>query len=682
MDPAKRPRIEPKRLADLRHGSYASYAALEQLMRKLSADGIPEVHSRRSQARSRSMLATQSTPYGNIVQDFWLPQNDGTFFKIAAQHPMAMLHVVCKDCGPFRKIMLTAIARTPPSPEAPWSIAVYCDEVGHNMVGHDNRKVQAIYWSFLELGSRVLHTEAAWFTVMAVRSYVVARMPSQMSNLFRIMLKQLFFNTTNGFDFRTGVVLPLDLGVLNAVYKCFVADESALHQVLRNMGASGFRPCPVHYNVCQPSAARPLPPNSVDMKCVDLHLLKKHDDATVREVLDSLRALGVRRANGSLPIVTKDAYDEAQTSYGWHDDPNGILMDDELNVGAVSTLMHCFVHMYLVSGIFNVEMQFVLVFLHHRGIELSALCEFVKLWVWPKHTHQPHHIFSDRYVDLDKDKFKCEAHEAIAVYMIVAVFLQTMVPAGTCDPQVLSFLLLADVLDLLMCVKDDIVDHDQLRNAIVEHLRRFLEAYGGLGWLVKHHLAIDLADALERFKKLLSLLVHERKHKVTKRWSKDRFGLRGFERGLLEDLTLSHMHAMSQPWCEDGLVDATPPSKKFAQSLADQFNLIGDLFTSRVARVAHGGLVHAGDYAIAMIGGQRCFAEVLFHVRVGEVGRCMSCLCLWEQALRAPLCVGTAEFDKRHGCKLYDTDTIVASTIVMLNKSRDCATVIIPPFIR
>ena len=68
----------------------------------------------------------------------------------------------------------------------------------------------------------------------------------------------MFFNTTNGFDFRTGVVLPLDLGVLSAIYKCFVADESALHQVLRNMGASGFRPCPVHYNVCKPSAARPL----------------------------------------------------------------------------------------------------------------------------------------------------------------------------------------------------------------------------------------------------------------------------------------------------------------------------------------------------------------------------------------------------------------------------------------
>ena len=104
-----------------------------------------------------------------------------------------------------------------------------------------------------------------------------------------------------------GVVLPPDIGVTNAIYKCFfVSDESALRQVLRNMGASGVRPCPVHYNVCKPSAARPSPPSSVDMQCVDLNLVKKHDDATVRDVLNNLRAIGVRHENGSLPVATQD----------------------------------------------------------------------------------------------------------------------------------------------------------------------------------------------------------------------------------------------------------------------------------------------------------------------------------------------------------------------------------------
>ena len=192
MEKAKRPRIQSEHLSDLRQGSYAPYAALYQLMRKLSVHGVPEVHSRRSQARSRNVLATQSTPYGNVVQDFWLPQNDGASFKVDAQHPMAMLHAACTDCEPFRKTMQAALARARPSPDAPWGLAAYCDEVGHNMVGHDNRKVQAIYWLCLELGSRALHTEAAWCTVLAVRGYVIVKVPSKMSNLFHILLKQLF----------------------------------------------------------------------------------------------------------------------------------------------------------------------------------------------------------------------------------------------------------------------------------------------------------------------------------------------------------------------------------------------------------------------------------------------------------------------------------------------------------
>jgi hypothetical protein len=177
------------------------------------------------------------------------------------------------------------------------------------------------------------------------------------------------------------------------------------------------------------------------------------------------------------------------------------------------------------------------------------------------------------------------------------------------------------------------------------------------------------------------LLVHERKHKVTKRWSRDRFALQGFERGLMEDLTLSHLHALSEPWCDNGLVNAVPPTSKFVASLRSTFSLVGDVLTARVARVAHGGLVHAGDYCIAMVNGQKRFAEVLFHVQVDKEP-CLSCLCLWEEALRAPLCVGTAEYDKRYGCGLYATDCIVASVVVLLGDDRDSATVIVPPFIR
>ena len=54
-------------------------------------------------------------------------------------------------------------------------------------------------------------------------------------------------------------------------------------------------------------------------------------------------------------------------------------------------------------------------------------------------------------------------------------------------------------------------DEHILRAAVVRHLGEFLGAYAGAGWLPKHHLSLDLADALGRFGCLMSLLVHEMK---------------------------------------------------------------------------------------------------------------------------------------------------------------------------
>ena len=510
----------------------------------------------------------------------------------------------------------------------------------------------------------------------------MSSVPAKMSNVLRLVLRKLFFNTENGFDFRKGVLLPLDLPILFAKYKCLVADESALHLILLNMGASGHRPCPVHFSVCQPSAARPLAAGDVDLKCVDFAHLRahKHTDETVREVLRELQTLRAARDRGDRGAST--AYANAQTEYGWHDDPNSLLEDPDLGVGAISTLMHCYVHMYIVSGIFQVEMQFLLHFLIARGHPVHDLHTFVNRWVWPKHTGEPRDMFSTKNVNMESDKFKCDAHEALSVYAIVAVFLQIVVPPGTCDAQVMCFLLLADVLDLLSCVKSDTVDSEQLRTAIEKHLVQFLVAYGGNGWLVKHHLALDLADALARFTKLLSLLVLERKHKVTKRWSRDRFSLKTFEHGLMQDLTLSHLEQLSVAWCEDGLVDPTTPTKKFAECLSNEFGFVGKLETSRVARVRHGRLVHAGDYALALIDGVQVFCEVLFHVE--SDGRRKSCLCIWEPD-GAALCVGTANFKRpTHGeyIRVVDLDSIIASVVALISACKSRANAIVPPYVR
>ena len=120
---------------------------------------------------------------------------------------------------------------------------MYCDEVGHNAVGRDNRKVECIYWAFLEFGQRLLHNENVWFTVATVRSALVKHLSGKMSHLFKLLLNGLFFNAASGSDLRTGVMLPLDdtdiQPLLFGKFGCIVADEKALTEVLCNKGQAG-----------------------------------------------------------------------------------------------------------------------------------------------------------------------------------------------------------------------------------------------------------------------------------------------------------------------------------------------------------------------------------------------------------------------------------------------------------
>ena len=140
----KRERVSASRLTDLRRGSYASARATERILCDARAKGIPSAVSRTSQWRARKERASRMTPFGKLVDEFVIPTPAGDI-TIAAQHPMAMVYTSYVECEPFRKMFRRTIDKYPPTPSAPWRIAMYCDEVEHNPVGRDNRKCEAIY---------------------------------------------------------------------------------------------------------------------------------------------------------------------------------------------------------------------------------------------------------------------------------------------------------------------------------------------------------------------------------------------------------------------------------------------------------------------------------------------------------------------------------------------------------
>ena len=652
---------DAQRITDLRRGSYASARATEKLMRSARDEGVPQAVSRTTYWRARKRLLGSATVYGPLVQDFTLPLRGGpkTF---AVQQPAAMLYTALDACEPFRNFFTHRYDMHKPSASSPWHIIMYCDEIGHNPVGRDNRKCESIYWSFHEFGGEALHSEACWFKIMVVRSQEVAKLDGHMSHLFRLLLNHHFFGE---HSFADGVVVGPGQ-IMYATFGFVIADEKALKEVLFAKGAAGFKFCPCCHSMCDHKATDERKTGCISGDCLNVAQIEGqlNSDNSVRAIVLDLADQHARRARGE---ITQDAYDQTSIFYGWNYNPNMLLMCESLKLGAISMLMHDHSHVYTISGIFQIEMQYVLIYLNSctpdgNQFFLQELDKFVRGWQWPKSMANCSRVFSVK-LDLTKDHFKCDSHEATQIYSIVAVFLR-MLPNGMSDSApVRSFIALADVLDLLRLAKNGI-DADLLFTTILKHLRAFQLAYHKIGWVPKHHLAYHLPTYLKKWGTLLSTLTQERMHKVVKRWSADRFAKTSFERGLMEELTLEHLHQLKHPWWFGGLQEPLrKPYKKMQACLQELYPSASEFLTAGSFRTLGGSVIHAGDVAFAMHDQEPVLCNVWWFARVD--GRGIACVSFWARVENAPRIM------KTHCVSYRKAD---APTIVRIDSLQQAAT--------
>ena len=267
-------------------------------------------------------------------------------------------------------------------------------------------------------------------------------------------------------------------------------------------------------------------------------------------------------------------------------------------------------------------------------------------------------------VSLDNDHFKCDVHEALHIYLLVRVFLEADV-LPRCSDQCVSFRALCAVLDLLQCVKHEgRVSVATLRDAVFGHLRSFMAAYSEHGWIPKHHLAIHLCDALQRHGTLIGCLVHERRHKIVKRWSRDRYTTKSFERGLLEELTVEHMHAMKEDWCIDDRSQTlwSEPRKAMSDAIKHEFPDTNVVHCANMVR-ANGAAITAGDVAFADIGGRRQLVEAWFHARVDK--HVLSCVSVWPHAPSASDTCITETYRRAEDPRFLPTACLLCSAIYL-----------------
>jgi hypothetical protein len=652
------------RVLSLSHGSYVSHRGLEYVIDQVRRHGVPEASSRTTQMRYRSAAARRGTSYGPLVRDFTLPlvedNGESSSEIVSIQDPFAMMHVAATECPTFGKYLLDACRQHPSDPQNPWGLIVYADEIGHNpLLSKDPRKVQAIYYSYAELGARMLSTESGWFVLTTIRSNLVDKIASGMSHLVRILLREAFFNDASGHNFATAGVTVTIGGVTVVIFarlKVIIGDEKSLKEIFGFKGASGFKLCPGCQLVCSHKTKDAKLGRNVRSTCLEVRKFCQHTNASillaVRELRDLARDVVAGRA-------AYKALELMEYHYGFNDIPLGILSDTDLCSSPRDMLFFDWYHIWVVNGIYQKECQALTTYLLHSKIKMAPMVKrFLSEWTWPRHISAPSAMFDE--FDQNADHLKIDGHTCTASYEVLAVFITVMIlPLRVNAPQCESFLKMCDCMDLILSAKHGMISSDMLMDATLTFLAAHLAAYGDRSWVPKHHYALHLAIQLSILGVMIGCNIHEIRHKLAKRWARDRFSQRSFEQGCIEEITLQHLHDMQHNWLVDGLIN---PAKPRAYLLESMHAMFGDDVEVLTAGEVHVNCrqFHAGDFAFAHSGGDGAIlVRMEFHVSIDSVPH--TCVSLFVPAPGANDTTWCRKYKSANASKMISSSKLLTS---------------------
>ncbi len=318
------------------------------------------------------------------------------------------------------------------------------------------------------------------------------------------------------------------------------------------------------------------------------------DFATNEDILGAARRLASKA--GTEPA---QRFALRQQAVGLRHEPDGLLLDRELAqiVRPAQQFCHDWMHAMFVHGVFNTVGFLLLEALIQTGVRdiWDTFYNYVGLWVLP------HRVANASLRDVFEPKrqkssrkarhIKCTASEGLSLLPIVAFFVHSvLLKAGRCMAECKAFLALADVVDLLSAVPLGIVTADTLRLAI----KGFLDCCILAGWRrlmhPKFHWLVHLPRHLQHFKCLPTCWVHERKHRMVKRYATDIYNTRTFEGSVLAQVHAHHIAALTCSTTFDtsvGLISAVSAPPKMKLFLERELQMSGfEILCSREARIS------------------------------------------------------------------------------------------------
>ena len=611
---------------------YVSQRGLESVLKELKEAGHladEMTSSRRSIKRAREEdLASRTTTYGPLIQEMELAREDGSgTIKVPYVAPAAFLAHIAQQAS-FGGFLAQKLEEQPSTHQAPWHLCLYADEItpGNALKPTNWRRQQAIYWSFKNFGAEGLSSETLWMPLCCLRSHLCAALGG-LTVLWKHMVKTFFGEP---HDMRRGIFLQTPSGkkMLFARLAILVADEAAIKHSLENKGAAGTIFCVRCSNVVpHRSGLSEVSNDIVSSLCLDVSRFRLHTNATTRSLIEHLQEQS--------HVLSKSRFAELEKALDFNYKAEGLLLDDDVGYSVPEAIMYDRLHVYLVHGIAGNQVGCLLGSLRDAGFSESRVSDFLNTLTWPAQFagSKPTAILLQKR-ETKNSPLKGSASEQLnffpALRLFILLFVAENMPANLQQP-CRCFFLLCKVLELLQQVtRGERVEPATLHDAIVEHSRCLLETHGAQAWVPKNHMALHLAEFLKIHGCLLSCFVHERKHKVLKRFSNQMNTAVSFETTLLKDVLAVQLEALTHelPNQEVRLLQKRDAGKTLRELV--QGSLQSQAAVFQAAKAVHGGGFQCspGDVVTMQLQDGAHVGRIEFLVECE--GRPMACVSEWE----------------------------------------------------
>ena len=286
-----------KRTMELRFAvPHVSQRALASIIKYSQGHDMSEVSASRRELNRARAHCLPSTEYGDILVTKEMVGKAGKPNReLYLVNPFAYLQAAFSNHeSGFRNMMSNALSENPASPDRPWRLVLYSDEVvpGNQLLANNRRKSWVVYFSFLELKMH-LSQEEAWCPLVAEPSQLLKDVESNISQVFACVIKTFFGSL--GHDMRTsGVLLNSNAGESHRLWcklDMILQDGGAQKLVWGIKGDAGTRMCMLCKNLVSRSSRLAAHDRSDVLVCSVLHAdeCQLASDIEIRDSIARLR---------------------------------------------------------------------------------------------------------------------------------------------------------------------------------------------------------------------------------------------------------------------------------------------------------------------------------------------------------------------------------------------------------